>query len=147
MSAIGIETIAGILVTVVGGEFTPLSCYVGVHVSAGSGVQLEEPSGSLGCQYDLDRLRIFLEHQSSPVDGDDNPGFNHAGVKYLIPIDRYTAYVGGSYEFSGTHRGMDNPLFIVGFETPGDVRFYAEHINSVTNPNQGESIVGVKFMF
>ena len=31
MSAIGIETVAGILVTVIGGEFTPLSCYVGVQ--------------------------------------------------------------------------------------------------------------------
>ena len=147
MSAIGIETVAGILVTVVAGEFTPLSCHVGVHGSVGDGVELEQPSGSLGCEYDMERLRIFFEHLSSPVDGDDNPGFNHAGIKYLIPFDPYRAYVGASYEFSDSHTTMENPLVIAGIETQGDVRYYLEHINSMTNPGQGETMMGVKFMF
>ena len=147
MSAIGIETVAGILVTVVGGEFTPLSCYVGVHGATGDGIQLEQPAGTLGCEYDIERLRVFFEHHSSPMDGNDSPGFNHAGIKYLIPIDRFTGYVGASYEFSGSHTTLENPLFVVGIESPGDVRFYAEHINSVVDPGEGSTSVGVKFVF
>ena len=147
MSAIGIETVAGILVTVAGGEFTPLSCYVGLHVSEGGGIELEQPSGTLGCEYDIERLRVFFEHHSSPMDGGDNPGFNHAGVKYLFPVDRFTAYLGASYEFSGTHTTLDNPLVIAGIESQGDVRFYAEHINSMISPSEGETSVGIKFMF
>jgi len=147
MGPIGIETIAGILVTIAGGEYTPLSCYVGLHGSTGSSIELEQPSGSLGCEYDIERLRIFFEHQSSPVAGDDNPGFNHAGIKYLIPTNPITFYVGGSYEFSGTHTTLDNPLVIAGAETQGDVRFYVEHINSMFNPDGGETLMGVKYVF
>ena len=147
MGPIGVETIAGILVTIVGGEYTPLSCYVGVHGSTGTSIELTQPSGTLGCEYDIERLRIFFEHQSSPVDGNDSPGVNHAGIKYLFPTDMVTYYIGGSYEFSGTHTTLDNPLFVVGVETPGDIRFFAEHINSMFNPEGGETLMGVKYMF
>ena len=147
MGPIGIETIAGILVTIIGGKYTPLSCYVGLHGSTGDSIELVQPSGTLGCEYDIERLRIFFEHQSSPADGGDSPGVNHAGIKYLIPVNPVTFYVGGSYEFSGTHTTLDNPLVIVGVETNGDVRFYAEHINSMFNPDGGETLMGVKYIF
>ena len=147
MDSIGIETIAGILVTIAGGKLTPLSCYVGLHGSYGDEIQLQQPSGTLGCEYDIERLRVFFEHQSSPMDGSDSPGVNHAGIKYLIPVNPVTAYLGGSYEFSGTHTTLENPLVIVGVETQGDVRLYAEHINSISNPSGGETSLGIKFMF
>ena len=74
-------------------------------------------------------------------------GCHHAGIKYLIPIDRFTGYVGASYEVSGSHTTLENPLFVVGIETLGDVRFYAEHITSVVHPGEGSTSVGVKFVF
>ena len=147
MGPIGFETIAGILVTIVSGEYTPLSCYVGVHGSTGGSIELAQPSGTLGCEYDIERLRLFFEHQSSPVDGGYSPGVNHAGIKYLFPTNILTYYIGGSYEFSGTHTTLDNPLFVVGLETPGDIRFFAEHINSAFNPEGGETLMGVKYIF
>ena len=148
LEGIGVETIGGILVVVLGGKMTPLSCYVSLQTTAGGGVELVEPVGSLGCQYDWENLRFFVEHQSSPAVGNDNPGFNHAGVKYLVPVDPVTFYAGASYALNSEFNNMGNVLGIVGVETNHpDVKFFAEHIQSFTDVKDSSSMVGVKFMF
>ncbi len=148
MGPIGLETIAGVLVTIVAGKVTPLSCYVGLAGSSGSAVELAQPVGTLGCEYDMERIRIFLEHQSSPASGTDSPGFNHAGIKYLQPLGRdVTSYAGVSVAMASEQHHLDNPLVIAGVETNGDFRLYAEHINSISKPSDGHTVLGVKIMF
>jgi hypothetical protein len=148
MGPIGLETIAGVLVTIVAGKVTPLSCYVGLAGSSGSAVELAQPNGSLGCEYDMERIRIFIEHQSSPASGSDSPGFNHAGIKYLQPLGKVvTAYAGASIAMASEQHHLDNPLVIAGVETNGDLRLYAEHINSIAKPSDGHTVLGIKIMF
>ena len=147
LTGIGVETIGGIAVVVLAGRFTPLSCYVSLQTTQGTGIELVEPVGSLGCQYDMENLRFFVEHQSSPNDDGDNPGFNHAGVKYLVPVDIFTLYAGGSVALPSDYNNMGTFLGIVGVETNHpDVKFFAEHIQSL-NSSESSSMVGIKFMF
>ena len=101
----------------------------------------------LGCEYDVGRLRLFAEHLSSPDSATDNPGFNHAGVKYLFPVAPFTAYLGTSYAFDSEQNNLGNFTGIAGIETNGDVRFYAEHIHSMTNFSESQSRVGIEFVF
>lgn len=145
---VGLETVGGILVVILGGKITPLSCYAGLQTTIGNGVELVEPVGSLGCQYDIENLRLFVEHHSSPATGTDNPGFNHAGVKYLIPVDPVTFYVGASAALASEFNHMGTFLGIAGVETNTQgVKFFAEHINSISNLSESSSMIGVKFMF
>ena len=144
---IGIETIGGILVVVAGGKLTPLNCYIGLAAGSGDGVELAQPYGSLGCEYDVERLRFFVEHLSSPSTGSDSPGFNHAGVKYIFPIEPFTAYLGGSFAMSSDQNDMGNFTGIVGLETNGDVRLYVEHVRSLTDFGTSYTVSGVKFVF
>ena len=144
---IGVYTIGGVLVTIVTGKVTPLTCYIGLGPHSGTGTELVDPIGTLGCQYDMDRIRIFLEHQSSPSVQNDHPGFNHAGVKYLVPFSWMTPYVGVSVA-ADDFNNMGSLLGIVGVETNGqDLRVYGEHIISIENPNSSHSVFGVKFLF
>ena len=144
---IGIETIGGILVVIAGGKLTPLNCYVGLTAGAGGGIELAQPYGSLGCEYDLDELRFFIEHVSSPASGSDYPGFNHVGVKYIFPVAPFTAYLGGSFALSSDQNNMGNLTGIVGVETNGDVRLYVEHVHSLTDFGTSYTVSGVKFVF
>tara|TARA_B100001564_G_C20183622_1_gene465200 strand:- start:74 stop:523 length:450 start_codon:yes stop_codon:yes gene_type:complete len=148
LTGIGVETIGGILVVVLGGKMTPLSCYMSLQTTSGGGVELVEPVGSLGCQYDMENLRIFVEHQSSPNDKGDNPGFNHAGIKYLVPVDPVTFYGGVSLALNSEFNNMGTVLGIIGVETNHpEVKFFAEHIQSVSNFDESSTMVGIKFMF
>ena len=147
IEGIGAQTISALAITIMTGKATPLDCYVGLGYSSDGAVELAQPIGALGCEYDLENIRVFVEHLSSPADGDDYPGMNHAGVKVLLPIEFLTLYGGLSYEFGSDLVHMDNPLGIVGAETNGDVRFYVEHVNSVSNPNEGITHGGIKFFF
>lgn len=148
LEGIGIMTITGTLGTVVVGATTPLDCYVGLGAGAGDGTSIEQPVGVLGCEYDINgNIRLFGEHLSSPSTGNDHPGMNHAGVKVLLPVDLATFYVGASYELGSHLVNMDSPLGIVGIETNGDVRLYAEHVNSMIDPGEGFTHGGIKFVF
>ena len=147
LEGIGAQTIAALALTIGTGELTPLDCYVGIGISTDGAVELEQPIGALGCEYDIQNVRLFVEHLSSPADGSDHPGMNHAGVKVLFPTEYVTAYLGVSYEFGSDLVHMDSPLGIVGAETNGDVRLYVEHVNSVFSPNEGITHGGIKFIF
>ena len=51
--------------------------------------------GSFGLEYDIHtNVRLFAEHLSSPMQCNDHPGVNHAGVKLLAPINDFTLYSG-----------------------------------------------------
>lgn len=148
LEGIGIQTIGGVVAVMIGGEVTPLDCYVGLGYFEGDGVALEQPIGALGCEYDVnENLRLFGEHLSSPADGSDHPGMNHAGVKILFPTDPVTFYTGVSYELGSDLVSMDSPLVIAGAETNGDIRFYVEHVNSISDPGEGITHGGIKFFF
>ena len=147
LDGIGAQTITGLIVTILTGKATPLDCYVGLGYSTDGDVELSQPIGALGCEYDIEDIRLFVEHLSSPADGGDYPGMNHAGIKVLIPSKSMTAYVGMSLEAGSPLVDMENPLGILGVETNGDVRFYVEHVNSVFSPGDGITHGGVKFVF
>ena len=148
LEGIGVQTIGGIVAVLIAGEVTPLDCYVGVGASVGNGFHTEQPIGALGCEYNVNgSIRLFGEHLSSPADPSDYPGMNHAGVKILFPTDPVTFYTGASIELGSDLVSMDNPLVIAGVETNGDIRFYVEHVNSISNPGEGITHGGIKFIF
>ena len=67
---IGVWTMLGTLSTTFVGITTPLDCYVGLGVgSPSSAIEVDDPVGLLGCQYDINNTRLFVEHISSFLDG------------------------------------------------------------------------------
>ena len=147
IEGIGVQTVGGVLAVILGGKITPLSCYVGVGSATGTGVNLELPVGALGCEYDFEQIRVFFEHLSSPATGKDFPGFNHAGVKWMLIPAHIQPYIGFSVAHNSRFNTMDNPLGIVGVETQGDVRFYVEHVTSLNDFGNGYTHGGIKFVF
>ena len=147
LEGIGAQTLAGLAATIVTGEVTPLDCYVGLGYSTDGAVELSQPIGVLGCEYDIENVRLFFDHLSSPASSSDYPGMNHTGIKLLLPTDFATAYAGVSFELGSDLVDMDNPLGVVGVETNGDLRFYVEHVNSISNSNEGITHGGIKFIF
>ena len=60
-------------------------------------INLKEPIGVFGVQYDVTKnVRLFVEHQSSVPEKNDGLGFNHAGVKFLLPLENETNLYAGS---------------------------------------------------
>ena len=103
LEGIGAQTIAALTATIVTGEVTPLDCYVGLGYSTDGAVELSQPVGVLGCEYDIENVRLFFDHLSSPASSSDYPGMNHTGIKLLLPTDFATAYAGVSFELGGLH--------------------------------------------
>ena len=69
------------------GIFTPVDTYTSIHIGTDS-FDSEQPMASLGIEYDVNKVRLFFEHQSSPVTADDY-GLNHIGAKYLFDSGLY----------------------------------------------------------
>ena len=95
---VGLYTILGTAITVMTGVTTPADCYVGLAGSNKSDTfDIAQPVGTLGCQYDVNNTRLFVEHISSPSVSNDHPGVNHAGVKQLVVnTDAFDMYAGVS---------------------------------------------------
>ena len=147
---IGIMTLLGVFGTVGVGALTPLDCYVGVAGRTNTeDFDIENPYGTLGCQYDIGNARPFVEHISSPAVGNDHPGINHAGVKGLLPLDRNTTvYVGTSVAMPSDQLKDHNLLGMGGIEHgEGPVKVYGEYITSWNDPDGGTLHGGVKFIF
>ena len=145
---VGVWTILGTLSTTFVGFTTPLDCYVGLGSSSqSSAINIEEPTGLLGCQYDFNNTRVFVEHMSSPSTGDDHPGANHVGVKQLFPVGAADLYLGGSYGFDS--KQMDGGIYaIAGVETGSErVRVYGEYLTPIERLGEGMLHTGVKFIF
>ena len=85
---VGPMTVIGSAVTVLLGTQTPdnVKTYIGVTLEPydTEQIDLNDLLGSFGIEYDVyEHLRLFAEHLSSPMQCDDHPGINHAGVKFL----------------------------------------------------------------
>ena len=161
--------IAITLITPFIGILTPLQSYIGFTGSpnpanpmwSGSEnrkttkkqINLQEPIGVFGVQYDLNKnMRLFVEHQSSVPEKDDGLGFNHAGIKLLLPIEKHSnVYAGLSVHHPGLDKdrtNMNNPIVILGGETGGrDVKLFGEYITAADDFSGGRFGMGIKYVF
>jgi hypothetical protein len=157
------------LITPLIGILTPLQSYIGFTGSANPAnpmwqksenqratkkqINLQEPIGVFGVQYDLHKnVRLFVEHQSSVPEKNDGLGFNHAGVKFLLPVEKHSNFYAG---LSLHHQGwdadrtkMNNPIMILGGETGGtNVKVFGEYITAADDFQNGRFGVGIKYIF
>ena len=155
---IGITLNAVILVltTVLVGVTTPIKTYIGVTASPNNSkkqINLKEPIGVFGIQHDVHKnVRLFVEHQSSVPEKNDGLGFNHAGVKFLLPVDKNSnLYAGMSVHHQGwdnTRTKMNNPIVILGGETGGqNIKLFGEYITAADDFENGKFGVGLKYIF
>ncbi len=151
---IGLASITGAIVTATVGTVSAdsLKPYIGFNYSPMEQTQfeLEEPMGSFGIEYDVHKhVRLFAEHISTPMDCNDNPGINHAGVKLLAPINDFTLYSGISINHSGFDRRdkFNGPLGSIGIEYGSDVKVFVEYLTALENIDEGRAAIGVKVFF
>ena len=152
---IGMNTLLATAATMIVGEVTPESVRTYVSLNAdpwdnNAQIDFEEPMGSLGVEYDIHKnFRLFAEHLSSPMQCNDHPGINHAGVKLLAPIDDLTVYSGISInnsDFDSNDR-FDGPLVSLGAEVGQDFKLYAEYLTSINEIENGRASMGFKVFF
>ena len=155
MICIAEYTAAAIAMTAVAGWMTPESVrtYVSINVDPWDNndqIDFEEPMGSLGIEWDIHKhARLFAEHLSSPMQCNDHPGINHAGIKFLAPIGDATLYSGISInnsDFDSNDR-FTGPLASVGVEWGDSIKLFAEHLASVRNFEDGRTYFGFKVFF
>ena len=111
--------------------------------------------GSFGIEYDIHKnVRLFAEHLSSPIQCDDHPGVNHAGVKFIIPSDNLTFYSGLSINDSyfDSNDKFDGPLGSIGAEIgipnkDSSLTLYTEYLTSIKDIENGRAAVGFKVFF
>ena len=152
---IGMNTLLATAATMIVGEVTPESVRTYVSLNAdpwdnNTQIDFKEPMGSFGIEYDIHtNVRLFAEHLSSPMQCNDHPGVNHAGVKLLAPIDDFTLYSGISInnsDFDSNDR-FEGPLVSLGVEYGDDFKVYAEHLASVKSIEDGRTSFGFKVFF
>ena len=152
---IGMNSIVAALATVVVGEVTPESVRTYISLNAdpwdnNAQINFEEPMGSFGIEYDIHKnVRLFAEHLSSPIQCDDHPGVNHAGIKLLAPIGSTTVYSGISInnsDFDSNDR-FKGPLVSIGAEYGNELKFYTEYLSTVENFDNGRFSAGLRVLF
>jgi len=153
----GLWSIVGTIATVVGGLVTPtnIESYVSLNVDpwdSNETFDFREQMGSFGIQTDFgDHVRLFAEHQSSPRQGNDHPGLNHAGVKFLAPVaPETTLYSGLSFNSSidSNKVHVDAPLISVGLEDGDeDLKIFVEYLADISKIERGRLSIGLKMYF
>ena len=153
----GLWSIVGTIATVVGGLVTPtnIESYVSLNVDpwdSNETFDFREQMGMFGIQTDLgDHIRLFAEHQSSPRQGNDHPGLNHAGVKFLAPIAPETTLYSGlslnsPMDTNKVH--VDAPLISIGIENGNeDLKIFAEYLADISKIEEGRLGIGFKLYF
>ena len=152
---IGPMTMIGSAVTVLLGTQTPdnVKTYIGVTIEPydTEQIDLNDPLGSFGIEYDMHKhLRLFAEHLSSPMQCDDHPGINHAGVKFLAPLSQdLTVYSGISVNNSkfDSKDNFEGPLGSIGIEYGNDLKLFAEYLSSIKEFEGGRTSLGLKYFF
>ena len=152
---IGPSTIVGTLTTAILGVMSPdeVKTYVQVNLEPYNShqIRLKEPVGSFGIEYDMYKnLRLFAEHLSSPMQCDDHPGINHAGVKFLAPLSQdLTVYSGISVNNSkfDSKDNFEGPLGSIGIEYGNDLKLFAEYLSSIKEFEGGRTSLGLKYFF
>jgi hypothetical protein len=148
-------TMIGSAVTVLLGTQTPdnVKTYIGVTIEPydTEQIDLNDPLGSFGIEYDMHKhLRLFAEHLSSPMQCDDHPGINHAGVKFLAPLSQdLTVYSGISVNNSkfDSKDNFEGPLGSIGIEYGKDLKLFAEYLSSIKEFEGGRTSLGLKYFF
>jgi len=153
----GLWSIVGTIATVVGGLVTPanIESYVSLNVDpwdSNETFDFREQMGMFGIQTDLgDHVRLFAEHQSSPRQGNDHPGLNHAGVKFLAPISPETTLYSGlslnsPIDTNKVH--VDAPLISLGLEDGDeDLKIFVEYLADISKIEKGRLSIGLKLYF
>ena len=80
----------------------------------------------------------------------DNPGLNHAGVKFLAPLSPdLLAYGGLSANADWDHKKVKNgTLMSLGVESGGtDIKLFAEYLTPTYDLDGGRIAAGVKVLF
>ena len=153
---LGPLSMMGAVVTALVGVATPddIKTYVATTIDPwdkNDQIAFKEPMGSFGIEYDpTDNLRLFVEHLSSPMQCDDHPGINHAGVKLLLPINDVTLYGGASVNYGeyDVNDNFEGPLMSLGMEYgPESYKLFAEHLSSFDNFVGGRTAFGLKVFF
>ena len=152
---IGPSTIVGTLTTAILGVMSPdeVKTYVGVTIEPydTEQIDLNDPLGSFGIEYDMYKhIRLFAEHLSSPMQCDDHPGINHAGVKFLAPLSPdLTVYSGISLNNSkfDNKDNFEGPLGSIGIEYGNDLKLFAEYLSSIKEFEGGRTSLGLKYFF
>ena len=152
---LGVASVAGLVATVLVGEVTPddVKTYVSLHGGTDNDlVSFKQGMGSFGIEYDVnDFVRLFAEHQSSPMTCDDHPGLNYAGFKFTAPLaDTVIAYSGLAIhdENFDSNNKLRNPIVMSGIEFgDGPVKLYTEYMHSAVQLDDGRFYAGVKFLF
>ena len=124
MICIGAQTIVATFATVAIGAMTPeeVKTYISLNADPWDNneqINFKEPMGSLGIEYDIHKnIRLFMEHISSPMQCNDSPGINHAGVKFYTPLGGTTLYSGISINNSNfdSNDNFSGPLASIGVE-------------------------------
>ena len=155
MICLGEHTAAATAITAVAGWATPESVRTYISINAdpwdnNKQIDFEEPMGSFGIEYDGHKhVRLFAEHLSSPMQCNDHPGINHAGVKFIAPIGNATLYSGVSINNSDfdSNDEFDGPLGLIGIEYGNDFKFYIEHLTSIKEIENGRTSAGFKVFF
>lgn len=153
----GLWSIVGTIATVVGGLVTPtnIESYVSLNVDpwdSNETFDFREQMGSFGIQTDFgDHIRLFAEHQSSPRQGNDHPGLNHAGVKFLAPISPETTLYSGlslNSPVDSNKVHVDAPLISVGLEDGDeDLKIFIEYLADISKIERGRLSIGLKMYF
>ena len=155
MICIGAQTITTTLATIAIGAMTPeeIRTYVSINVDPWNNneqINFKEPMGSLGVEYDIHKnIKLFMEHMSSPMQCNDSPGINHAGIKFHTPIGGTTLYSGISINNSNfdINDNFSGPLASIGVEYGDSYKFYTEYLTSVNDIENGRASVGFKVFF
>lgn len=153
----GLWSIVGTIATVVGGLVTPaqIESYVSLNVDpwdSNETFDFREQMGSFGIQTDFgDHIRLFAEHQSSPRQGNDHPGLNHAGVKFLAPISPETTLYSGlslNSPIDTNKVDVDAPLISLGLEDGDeDLKIFVEYLADISKIERGRLSIGLKLYF
>ena len=93
------------------GLLSPIETYTSIHVGTDH-FDTEQPMISFGVQHHIDKVSLFVEHQSSPMTLEDK-GLNHIGVKYNFDNN---FYIGSSKKITPKSNSVDEVLFIGGYQ-------------------------------
>ena len=93
------------------GLVSPIETYTSIHVGTDH-FDTEQPMISFGVQHHIDKVSLFVEHQSSPMTLEDK-GLNHIGFKYNFDNN---FYIGSSKKIDACDSCSKEPLIIGGYQ-------------------------------
>ena len=93
------------------GVLSPIETYTSIHMGTDH-FDTEQPMISFGIQHHINKVSLFVEHQSSPMTLEDK-GLNHIGVKYNFDNN---FYVGSSKKIDACDSCSKEPLIIGGYQ-------------------------------